>query len=518
MPRRAATVILCAIVLAGTAAVFLPARNFAFVDWDDFNEITENPLLHPPSVDHLRQIWSAPVLKLYAPLTYTVWWTLERISGPDNPYAFHLLNVLLHLACAALVFSILRMCVKSPAAAFGGALVFALHPMQVETVGWVAEMNNLLAAALSLAAIWLYLASGATPRRRWILYGLGSAAYLAALLSKPTAVVVPLIAVILDAGALRRPLRPAVYALLPWLAVAGLFGWIAQHNQGGIIVPILDRPVVALDALGFYCRKIIWPTGLTIDYGRTPGWVLLDHHWIADAGIAIGLAVVLWLLRRRFGGVGLGAMVALAALLPVLGLVPFAFQESSTVADRFTYLAMFGPALAAASVLAAMRQNAAFPLAAAVGFVLAMLSTAQLQTWRDSQALVDHTLAVDPGSAVGNAIAGSVLNHERRPVEAIGHFLASLSRDPNNPYVQYNLANALDSVGQYDQAIQHFKAAIALFDPPSWRAMNNLGIVYAKIGRRDLAMAQFKQVLEIDPDNPQARRNIQVLAAGGSAR
>ncbi|MGD0767116.1 MAG: tetratricopeptide repeat protein [Tepidisphaeraceae bacterium] len=515
MTWRAATPILCAILLACTAAAFLPARNFAFVGWDDSDEVTENPLLHPPTMDHLGQIWSGPYLNLYAPLTYTVWWTLARMGAGDNPYAFHLLNVLLHLACAGLVFSILRLCVKSPAAAFGGAVVFALHPMQAESVGWIAEMNNLLAAAMSLAAIRLYLASGATAaRRRWIIYALGSAAYLAALFCKPTAVVAPLIAVILDAGALRRPLRPAVYALAPWLAAAGAFAWIAHRSQGGITVPIVDRPMVALDALGFYCRKILWPAGLTIDYARTPGRVLFDHAWVAGAGIAVGLGVVLWLLRRKCRGAALGALIALAALLPVLGLVPFTFQEWSTVADRFVYLAMLGPALAVGTLLAGLRQRAALPAAAAAGLILAWPCTDQLQLWRDNKTLVSRTLALDPGSAVGNLLAGSELTRQGHPELAITYFFASLARDPNNPYVQTNLANALASVGKNDQAIEHFRTAIALFDPRDplvCRAMNNLGIAYAKIGRRDLAVSQFKRVLELDPHNPQAIQNLQIL-------
>ena len=521
MTGRASGAILCAILLTGTAAAFLPARNFAFVNWDDVDEVTDNPLLHPPTMDHLRQIWSGPCLNLYAPLTYTAWWTLARMGAGDNPYAFHLLNILLHVACAALVFSILRLCVKSPAAAFGGAIIFALHPMQVESVGWVAEMNNLLAAALSLAAIRLYPASGAAhPRRRWIIYGLGSAAYLAALLSKPTAVVVPLIAILLDSGVLCRPLRPAVYALLPWLVAAGVFGWIAHRNQSGIAMSILDRPIVALDALGFYCRKLFWPVGLTADYGRTPGRVLPGHGWIANAGIGIALAIMLWLLRRKYRGAALGALIALAALLPVLGLVPFAFQELSTVADHFVYLAMLGPALAVGAVLNGLPGRAALPVAAAAGFILAWLSMAQLQIWQSSRTLVEHTLAIDPGSAVGNSLAASELSHEGRPAQAIVYYFRSLARDPRNPNVQYNLANDLASLGQYDQAVEHFQIAIALFDPPSrgWRAMNNLGILYATHGERDLAAAQFKRVLEIDPHNPQAMQNLQILRAGATTR
>ncbi|MGD0389494.1 MAG: tetratricopeptide repeat protein [Tepidisphaeraceae bacterium] len=521
MTWRAAAPILCTILLAGTAAVFIPARNFAFLNWDDIDEVTENPLLHPPAADQLRQIWSGPYLELYAPLTYTAWWSLARMGAGDNPYAFHLLNVLLHLACVGLVFSILRLCVKSPAAAFGGAVIFALHPMQVETVGWVAEMNNLLAAALSLAAIRLYLASGAThPRRRWIIYGLGSAAYLAALFSKPTAVVVPLIAIILDWGVFRRPLRPAVYALLPWLAAAGVFGWIAHRSQSGIAMAMLDRPIVALDALGFYCRKFFWPVGLTADYGRTPGRVLPGPGWIANAGIAVALGILLWLLRRKYRGAALGALIALAALLPVLGLVPFEFQELSTVADHFMYLAMLGPALAVAAVLDGLPGRAALPAAVAAGLMLAWLSIAQLQIWQNSKTLVEHTLAIDPGSAVGNSLAGSELTHEGRSAQAVAYYFRSLARNPRNPNVQYNLANDLASLGQYDQAIEHFQIAVALFDPPSrgWRAINNLGILYATHGQRDLAAAQFKRVLEIDPHNPQAMQNLRKLTAGATTR
>jgi tetratricopeptide (TPR) repeat protein len=521
MTGRASSPIFCAILLACTAAVFLPARNFAFLNWDDVDEVTENPLLHPPAADQLRHIWSGPHLELYAPLTYTAWWTLARMGAGDNPYAFHLLNVVLHLACAALVFSILRLCVKSPAAAFGGAIVFALHPMQVESVGWVAEMNNLLAAALSLAAIRLYLASGARqPRRRWIIYGLGSAAYLMALLSKPTAVVVPLIAIILDWGVLGRPLRPAVCALFPWLVAAGVFGWIAHQNQSGIAVAMLDRPIVALDALGFYCRKFFWPVGLTADYGRMPGRVLPGHDWIANAGIVIALGILLWLLRRKYRGAALGALIALAALLPVLGLVPFAFQELSTVADHFMYLAMLGPALAVGAVLDELPGRTALLVAAAAGFILAWLTMAQLQVWQSSKTLIEHTLAIDPGSAAGNFVAASELTHEGLGAQALVYYFRSLERDPRNPNVQYDLANDLAGLDQYDQAIEHYQIAIALFDPPrrGWKAMNNLGILYATHGRRDLAAAQFKRVLEIDPHNPQAMQNLQKLTAGAITR
>jgi hypothetical protein len=215
MNRPTIILILGAILLAWTAAVFLPARHFDFVNWDDYDEVTENPLLHPPTTEHLTQIWSGPYLKMYAPLSYSAWWVISHIpDAADNPAAFHALNIALHLASVALVFSILLICLKSPLAAFGGTAIFALHPVQVESVAWVSEMNNLLAAALSLAAIRLYLAFRVTSTNaRWGYFALGSAVYLLALFAKTTAVVVPLMAAILDLGFLRTSTRRVILAI-----------------------------------------------------------------------------------------------------------------------------------------------------------------------------------------------------------------------------------------------------------------------------------------------------------------
>jgi len=520
MNRRTAIFLFGAILLAWTAVVFLPARHFDFVNWDDYDEVVENPLLHPPTTEHLGQIWSEPYLKMYAPLSYSAWWAMAHIrSAADNPAAFHLLNIALHLASVALVFSILLLCVKSPCAAFGGAAIFAVHPVQVESVAWVSEMNNLLAAALSLAAIRLYLAFRVTPVKvRWWYFGLGSAVYLLALFAKATAVVVPLMAAILDWGFLGGSSRRPIAAIFPWLVAAGIFGWIAHLSQSAAPTALMNRPAVAIDALAFYYGKLFWPVGLTIDYGRTPSRVLTGHILFDNLAVLSMLGMIFWVLWRNYRGIVLGGAIMLAGLLPVLGLVPFGFQEYSTVADHFLYLGMLGPSLAAGVILAAAPRRWAIPVAVGLGVALTVLSVKQLQVWRNSGTLVTRALAIDPGSAIGNDIAGAQLDRSGKPSLAIPHFSAAIARDPTNPEFHFNLANALFRLGEFDKSIDEFESAIPLFHPPSWKAMNNLGVAYAKVGRRDEAIVEFEQVLQLDPQNAEATRNLQILGSGVPSR
>jgi protein O-mannosyl-transferase len=515
MNRTTVILILGAILLVWTALVFLPARHFEFVDFDDFNEVVQNPLLFPATNASLAAIWSGPHLEMYAPLSYSAWWAMERTGmAGDNPAGFHLLNIALHLICVALVFSIVMVCVKSPAAAFGGAAIFALHPVQVESVAWVSEMNNLLAAAFSLAAIRLYLAFRMSPtKHRWWFYGLASAVFLLALFAKATAVVAPLIVVILDWGFLHTSPRRVIAAILPWFLAAGVFSWIAHASQPASATPLVDRPAVAIDALAFYYGTLFWPTRLTVDYGRTPSRVLMGHLWVGNLFLIAVLCLILWFVWKNSRGVTLGAMVMLTGVLPVLGLVPFEFQEYSTVADHFLYMGMLGPALAGAVMLAAAPKWLGPMIAVALTALLAVLSAKQLPVWTNSGTLVARALMLDRGSAIANGIVGAVWDKENKPDAAIPFFNKAIARDPTHADYHYNLANALFRMKEYEKSVDEYQTAIGLFRIPSWRAVNNLGVAYVKLGEREKAIDQFRQVLKIDPQNAEAMKNLRILGA-----
>jgi Flp pilus assembly protein TadD len=237
----------------------------------------------------------------------------------------------------------------------------------------------------------------------------------------------------------------------------------------------------------------------------------MGHFWRGNLAVLFILGIIFFLLWRNYRGMAVGAIVMLAGLLPVLGLVPFGFQEYSTVADHFLYLGMLGPSLAGGVILAGTPGRWALPLAAGLGLGLAVLSAEQLRVWRNSGTLVARALAIDPGSAVGNEIVGSQLDRVGKPAAAVPYFSAAIARDPTNPEFHYNLANAWLRMGEYEKSIDEFQAALPLFHPPSWKAMNNLGVAYVKAGRLDQAMIEFRQVLDVDPENAEAAENIRML-------
>lgn len=516
MSRRAASAIFCTILLVIVVAVYAPVGRFQFVRLDDSDMLVDNPLLHPPTARSLAQFWFAPQEQLYTPLTYSLWWCVEWLCHDSaGAGTFHVVKLLLHAGAAALVFSILLRCVGSPLAAFGGAIVFALHPMQVESVAWIAQTNNVLAGVFSLAAIRVWLSfADASGSRRWTWYWLASAFFLLALFSKPIAVVVPLVAAVLDVGILRRPAKRMLLSLIPWFGMAVLFGLITRQVQPAMGAALVHRPLIALDALGFYFRHIFWPSHLTVDYAHSVMRIGLDRQWIINALIPVAIVILLWLSRRTDRQPAVAAAIALAAALPVLGLIPFSQQAVSTVADRYVYLMMFGPALLVAWALRRMASPAAATITVLLAGLLAWLTAVQLQTWRDTSALAAHTLAIDSGSVFGNDMAALQLMHNGQARQAIPLFNKALARDPDYPGLHYDLGNAFSRLEEFDKAIDEYQLAIARGGPQVWRAMNNLGVAYVRIGRSDLAIDQFKRILQMDPQNSSALQNLQILSAG----
>lgn len=493
----------CGLLLLIVAVFFARVIRFQFLRWDDDDLLLQNVLLQPPTLEHLKAFWTAPYFGLYAPLSYTLWWAILRIDPGDAniPGVFHTLNLLLHLACTGAVFSILNKCIRSAPAAFAGAALFALHPMQIESVAWISQANNLLAAALSLAAIRLYLEYAAGRRA---IYFVAFALFLLALFAKPTAVIVPLPAAILDFYFVRRPIGKIARSLFPWFVAAIAFAVLAHKFQpapGVQAGAFWQRPAVAADAVSFYLFKLVWPLHLTIDYARTPATILQGVRWIAGL-----LVVVVLLLWKDLGRARIGLLVMIACLLPVLGFIPFDFQRYSTVADRYMYLPMLGVALAFAT----------FPRPAAIFLllVIAIRSELQLGYWRDTDTLAAHTLALDPDSTIGNKILAAQYAQQQRWPEAADAYRKALIRNPNDGDLHYNLANVLRSQGDFEDSIDEYVKAIPLLRLDlAVRAMNNLGIAYYQSGDPDSAEAEFLHILQIDPKNADARKNMAEVAA-----
>lgn len=485
-PARLHALLLCVAVVV----FFHPVVSFPFLTWDDEINVTGNPHVAGGTWSGLVQMWKEPYASLWVPVAYTWFWLLanaSRFTMPGgvglDPRLFHGTNLLLHLACALIVYRIVSRLVASRNAAFVGALAFALHPLVSESVAWVTEARGLLSAALAFAALDLWLAvavddksgtQAAVGEKRPTFHSawrisLAAICFCAAMLAKPQAAALPLVALVIDRWVVGRSWKRILPGIGVGLGLALVVFAITKSVQSDDtlreVAPLWSRPLVALDALGFYTWKTLVPVNLATDYGRTPGWLLESPARAWPALIPLALITVLWLAHRARAGL-VAYAVFVVALLPVLGLVPFAFQDISTVGDRYTYLALLGMALALALLLERVPVEFQWSTAVVLGACLGLLTRSQVDTWRSNEALFARVLAVNPRSwkAEGNLGIGAA------------------------------------RAGRLDEAVAHYKRALEV-GPQRWMVYQNLGLAYAQQSKFADAADAFARSLELKPDN-----------------
>ncbi|MDQ3813562.1 MAG: tetratricopeptide repeat protein, partial [Armatimonadota bacterium] len=472
--------------------------------WDDDILVYENPYLEPATASKILYFWRHPHEKLYAPITYSTYALLALVAqAPQplitpsgystlDPHIFHLANLILHILNVLLVSAILRLLIGNEGAATGGALLFGIHPVQVEPVAWISELKGVLSGFFSLLALWQYLRYAIAnrdglpvQRQRWP-YTLALLAFILALLSKPSAVAVPLIAWVLDCWAVRRPARVATRALAGWIALAAVWIVLSRFAQPTekLRIPLWWRPFVAGDALAFYLVKLALPLNLGPHYSRTPDFVM-QHTWGYGAWIVpVIFAIVVWRQRqsRPWSMVALGVFVA--AVLPVLGFVPFIFQVQSTVADRYLYLALLGPAYGLAWLLRRRRSKITLTLCAVVLLFYAWQTARQVRCWHDGITLFTHTLRINPRSWIAHNNLALTLANQERADEALSHYHAALRIKPDWGRAHANLGNLLLKQGQIQLAINHFREVLHLSPDyePGYVGMGNAMLAQGKTG------------------------------------
>ena len=481
--------------------------------WDDSLNIINNPLFQSITWAHVGAFWQAPYERLYIPLTYTVWaavvWLTQMcLPCPLTASLFHRLNLLLHLGNVLVVYRLGLLVVRpgegehigrGGLAAAAGALLFGVHPVQVEAVAWASGLKDVLCGWWALVAVWQYLAYLQAPQgwRQWNHYGLATMALGLALLSKPAAVVVPGIAGLLAVGSIGQPWWQGLKALWGWFLITAVWSiWTKEQQPDtalAYITPWWGRPVVAADTIAFYLGKVVWPVALGPDYGRTPQMVLgQGWSWITGLVMA-GLGCVMWWKRQPWSAAGVATGVFVVAILPVSGLVPFVFQAHSTVADRYVYLAMLGPALGLAWVLRWLgSRRTIWALGLVVLLLLGWRSTGQVQVWRDEITLFTHALQINPRSALAYNNLGWTLAQQGQLDTAIAYYTQALRLKPAMREAHYNLGDALATKGKLEEAISHYTFVLQL--KPTWAEVhNNLGAALLRQGQLDKALEHYTQ-------------------------
>lgn len=514
------TFVLALLVAGGCCAVLAGVVQCEFVDFDDQIHVFENPRMLRPSFKALGEYWTAPYEDLYIPVTYTVWTAAAVVSRmPDAPkgappfhaWVFHTINLVVHGASVALVLVLLRLLTGGVRGPVVGALLFGLHPLQIESVAWVSELKGLLATAFGLAALTLYVsalrrpdggesagqADTKPPLDRWFAwrYAAATLCLALALLSKPSMVTFPPIALVLSWVWLGRPFRRSLLEAAPWFAMALVFVRVATGAQTALLPEepsISQRGLVAGDALTFYLTKLVWPTALCVDYGRTPQAALGDL-WIPFRAVAGPLALLALALawRRRPVVAGLGVLVL--AVAPVLGFMPFRFQNTSTVADRYMYFPMLGAALAAGWAVGSLRTRLAPALAGAVLALLAWLSFVQVEVWRTPASLLENALRVNPASAVAHLGLFTVEGRRGNTRSAVSHAVRRLQLE-RGADEDFETAEWLARHGFTREAIEGFRGILRA-NPGMATARCELGRLLIEAGRPGEAEQQLRLAL-----------------------
>jgi tetratricopeptide (TPR) repeat protein len=487
-----------ALLFCATVLAYLPALSGDFI-WNDSAYVTA-PALR--SLSGLIRIWTdLGATEQYYPLLHSFFWVQHRLWG-DHPLGYHIVTLLLHA---------------------GSALLFALHPVHVESVAWITEQKNTLSLACYLAAAAVYLRFDET---RWPrTYAVALALFVCSLACKTVTVTLPAaLLVILWWKRGRLDWRRDVLPLLPWLvlgAAAGLFSSWVERIYGGaqgvdFDLPFAGRVLVAGRTIWFYAGKLVWPFGLNFVYPRWTVDASVWWQWLFPLGVlAVGAA--LWSLRRRTRGPLAVFLFFVGSLFPVLGFVNLYGARFSWVWDHWQYLPDLGPlALAAAGLTAgwrraALRLRGLGPgLVAALAVLLGALTWAHCGMFHDDQVLYRTTLARNPGCWMAHYNLGVVWSKlPGRLNDSIAEFEAALRLKPDDTGAHNNLGLAWSQLpGRLNDAIAQFEEVLRL-KPDYAEAHNNLGAAWSKMpGRLKDAIAEYEAALRLKPDFAEAHNNL----------
>ncbi len=547
------TGIVLAVLVVATAIPFVPALRNGFVDWDDYKMLVQNPHYRGVAWPQLRWMFSTFYMGHFQPLSWLSL-SLDYLIWDNNPSGYHLTNLVLHVLGALTLFLVAKILIaqalplnageqsRSLTIAAGlASLLFAIHPLRVESVAWATERRDVLSGFFFFLTLYCYLRSNQSSETlsssRW--FALSLTAYLLSLMAKASAMTLPVILLLLDFYPLRRLsgeckswLKPEQRKVLkekvPFVILALIFAALAilaQHSAGAL------RPAQqyffsyrlgqAAYGMIFYLWKSIWPFELSPLYELPYDFAEWTPLFVLCGSIALAITIGLFLLRNRWPA-GLACWIYyLVMLAPILG---FAQSGPQLVADRYSYLACaswailigggyFRAAQFARTQSQGMRLGWAMSAVALLGLVtLGTLAWRQTLVWRDSRTLWRQVIAVGPPSSTAHYNLGRSFEDENQLDIARDYYRRAVAINPANPDAHYNLARLLAKQGDPVGAIRHYRVALQI-RPNDADTHNNLGLLLAQRDDLQSASIEFRDAIRIDPTYSKAYFNLGRISA-----
>lgn len=490
--------------------VFGRSLSFSFLSWDDVFHICNNPYFNS-SDKNIGHLWTTDFLGLYAPVAYTVWGggvALARALWGENSSCaewaglFHFINMILHLGNTLLVFFFLKKVLPAKKVAFValGAALFAIHPVQVEAVLWVSAGRDLLSFLFGMSGILLLL------HDRW---KTATLFFALSCLAKATGVVFPLLGLVLMFH--EKNLRGALRLIPSFLVYVG-FGVLAKTLQPDVALkfdsPIWQRPFVFVHNLGFYFQKVFLPLDLAPDYTRSISYLNLNPVQFWPVAVFLLVVGLLWLAKGPLGSQGISWV--LVSLLPVSGIIPFGFQETSTVADRYFYTAMVGISIVAVHLLSRFGEIQSKRVGTLVLASFSGLSFHQTGYWKNDVTLFTHNVEAYPASGISHHILGRLHLRNGEFIKAESSFRKVLEVRPPDYLIILDLAVALQGARRFDEAEKVYLMAIEK-NIVSSGIFNNLGTIYFKRNQFVEAEKLWREAGRVNEFDFEAQFNLGVL-------
>ena len=505
--------------------VFFPLLENFFI-WDDDSYLTKNLLLN--DIDGLKRIWlELGATPQYYPLVFTSFWIEHKFWALD-PLGYHLDNIIIHCINAVLLWRILYFLgVKG---SWLAAAIFVIHPVQVESVGWITERKNLLSGFFSFLSLYFFLKfynpdkphnfnEDQNEERPWSIYGVSLFFFICALWSKSVASTLPAVILLIHWWKQNSIRKKIFLMMIPYFTLGFVFSIITiqlEKFRVGAIGPewdfsFLDRLLIAGRALWFYIGKLVWPNPIIFIY---PRWSIDDSIWWQYI-YPVTFLFLIFLLWHWRGSIGRGPLTAIlffaGSLFPALGFFNVYPMRYSFVADHFQYLSGIGIIVIFSSgvdkITGDKKSLASFILLAALLITLGKLSWNQGPVYKNELSLWKDTIKKNPKAWMAHNNLGVALVAEGKNEEAISHYKMAIKFKPDYTEAHSNLGIALTNKGNTSEAISQLKKAIEL-NPDYFDAHYNLGNALLRKGNTSEAILYYKKAIELKPDYAQAYNNL----------
>ena len=527
LSQRRQSLLICLALALATAAVYWPVRHFGFVNYDDPDYVANNARVQE-GITREGVVWAFTTTDAYNwhPLTWLSHMLDCQLFGL-NAGAHKLVNVVFHIASALLLFSVPDQMTGAPWRSAFVAALFALHPLHVESVAWVAERKDVLSAFFWMLTMGAYVRYVQAPKAGKYLLALTF--FALGLMAKPMLVTLPCALLLLDFWPLGRTpwaqaaigrrtpteIKRLVWEKLPFLGLSIAASVITYRAQatGAFVSAIKSLPLalrVSNAAVSYvrYIAKVVWPVNLAVFYPHPGSWKLAEV--VLAAAAVVFLTILLLRVARENPYLTVGWLWFLGTLLPVVGLIQVGDQS---MADRFTYLPSIGLFIMVSwgvpELVFRWREAEAAMQVAALSVIVGLVvgTRHQLQFWGSNIALFERAIAVTRDNYIAQNNLGVALREKGDLEQAAIHFHEAVSIWPQFPEANRNLADVLLRAGRLDEAIHYYRQALQR--RPGWAETHNaLGLALAQQGKLQEAAEHFTRAVDLDPSGEVARSNL----------